>query len=196
MKGQGNTMKILCFGDSNTYGYDPRSFFGSRYPEEYRWVDLLARKLNCTAVNAGENGREIPSRELEYARFHQLLARHKPVDRLLIMLGTNDLLQGNAPETVARRMAVFLESVDLDRSRILLLAPPPLAPGEWVTDQRLIDASAALSLQYNTLCRRLGVAFADAGAWHIPLAFDGVHFTQEGHRAFAEALEDYLNKGE
>ena len=40
-------MKILCFGDSNTYGYDPRSYFGGQYPARHRWVDLLAQKLNC-----------------------------------------------------------------------------------------------------------------------------------------------------
>ena len=55
----GDRMKILCFGDSNTYGYDPRSFLGDRYPAEYRWVDILAKKLCCTAVNAGMTGREI-----------------------------------------------------------------------------------------------------------------------------------------
>ena len=39
-------MKVLCYRDSNTYGYDPRGFFGDRYPAECRWVDILARKLN------------------------------------------------------------------------------------------------------------------------------------------------------
>ena len=34
-------MRILCFGDSNTYGYHPRGFFGDRYGPEDRWVDLL-----------------------------------------------------------------------------------------------------------------------------------------------------------
>ena len=38
-------MQIVCFGDSNTYGYDPRSYLGSRYPADGRWVDLLAEKI-------------------------------------------------------------------------------------------------------------------------------------------------------
>ena len=38
-------MRMLCYGDSNTYGYDPRGFFGDRYPAECRWVDILAQKL-------------------------------------------------------------------------------------------------------------------------------------------------------
>ena len=34
-------MKILCIGDSNTYGYDPRSYIGSRYAEGIPWADRL-----------------------------------------------------------------------------------------------------------------------------------------------------------
>ena len=68
--------------------------------------------------------------------------------------------------------------------------------GEWVPNQALIDASVALSQEYKTLSERLGVAFADAGEWNIPLTFDGVHFTEEGHRIFAERLSNYLNKGD
>ena len=181
-------MKILCFGDSNTYGYDPRSFLGSRYPAQHRWVDLLAQKLNCQVINAGENGREIPSREGELQRFDLMLANQNPVDLLIIMLGGNDLLQGNPVDAVARRMETFLEHIDLERSKLLLIGPPPMQRGEWVPTQTLIDASAALNLAYKDLSRRLGVRFADAGEWNIPLTFDGVHFTEEGHKAFAEGL--------
>ena len=53
-------MKVLCFGDSNTYGYDPRSYFGGRYAADSRWVDLLARKTGWKVENLGEPGREIP----------------------------------------------------------------------------------------------------------------------------------------
>ena len=81
-------MRLLCFGDSNTYGYDPRSYFGGQYPAEHRWVDLLAKKLNCTAVNAGENGREIPRREGELQRFDLMLSNQKPLDLLIVMLGS------------------------------------------------------------------------------------------------------------
>ena len=95
-------MQIVCFGDSNTYGYDPRGFFGDRYDAEDRWVDLLAQKLNCTAVNAGENGREIPRREGELQRFDLMLSNQKPLDLLLVMLGGNDLLQGNSARTAAK----------------------------------------------------------------------------------------------
>ena len=181
-------MKILCFGDSNTYGYDPRSFFGSQYPAQHRWVDLLAQKLGCKVVNAGENGREIPRQEEELQRFDLMLTNQKPIDLLIIMLGGNDLLQGNSVEAVVNRMEAFLDHIDLEKSQILLIGPPPMQRGEWVPTQTLIDASVALNHEFKALSRHLGVGFADAEEWNIPLTFDGVHFTEEGHKAFAEWL--------
>ena len=36
-------MQVICFGDSNTYGYDPRSYLGGRYGPRDRWVDRRTR---------------------------------------------------------------------------------------------------------------------------------------------------------
>lgn len=185
-------MKILCFGDSNTYGYDPRSYFGSQYPSQHRWVDLLARKLGCDAVNAGENGREIPRREGELLRFDRMMTDQNPVDLLIIMLGGNDLLQGNGVNDVVKRMESFLQHIDLDQSKILLMGPPPMQLGEWVPTQSLINASKELNHAYKVLAQRLGVEFANAGEWDIPMTFDGVHFTEDGHKAFAEGLYNVI----
>ena len=173
-------MKVICYGDSNTWGYDPRGYFGGRYDEP--WPALLP----WTVQNLGENGREIP-------RFPEKFP--EDTDLLMIMLGTNDLLQGNRPETVTKRMEAFLTGLELDRSEILLIAPPPMQLGQWVPSQGLVDASRELTEQFRALSGCLGVRFADAGAWKIPLAFDGVHFTQEGHRAFAAGLIDFITKG-
>ena len=193
---KGAAMKILCYGDSNTYGYDPRSFWGDPYPTEHRWVDILARKLGCEAINAGQNGREIPRREGEFLHFDRMLAQQRPIDLLVIMLGTNDLLQGNSAQEVSERMESFLSRIDPDQSNILLICPPPMKLGEWVTSRALIDASIELSNEFKALSQRLGIRFADAGNWDISLAFDGVHFTEEGHSAFAEGLFHELHKGD
>ena len=76
-------MRILCFGDSNTYGYDPRGYSGERYPAEDRWVDIIAKKTPWEIINAGANGREIPRNP--YAL--RLLSQHDSVDLFLVMLG-------------------------------------------------------------------------------------------------------------
>ena len=176
-------MNIICFGDSNTYGYDPRSYFGGRYDADSRWVDILAEKTGWTIRNLGQNGREIPSS-----------APPLPADTdlLIVTLGTNDLLQGKSPEQTAGRLERFLSGISLERSKLLLIAPPPVALGEWVPSQQLIDDSRAFAGLCQALAERLGIRFADAGKWDIPLAYDGVHFTEQGHRAFAAGLLEEL----
>ena len=175
-------MKIICFGDSNTYGYDPRGYWGGRY--DHPWPEILSEMLGCIVENWGENGRMIPVNAQDYL---------VDADLLIVMLGTNDLLQGASPEAVCDRMEQFLHS--LDRERVLLLAPPTMKLGAWVPDQGLVDDSNSLSDHYQTMARRLDIRFVDA-MQGIPLAYDGVHLTEEGHRAFAERLIKHLHKGE
>lgn len=170
-------MNVICYGDSNTYGYDPRSYFGGRYDADCRWVDILAAKTGWTIRNEGMNGREIPPGSISVP---------ENTDLLVIMLGTNDLLQGYRVEKIAERMESFLTG--LPREKLLLIAPPPMKLGEWVPDQAKIEQSKQMVEAYRALAERLNIRFADAGRWNISLAYDGVHFTEAGHRAFAEGL--------
>ena len=180
-------MNVICYGDSNTYGYDPRSYFGDRYPADCRWADILADKTGWCVKNDGMNGREILSSTVSVG---------EDTDLLIVMLGTNDLLQGEKVSVVTNRMENFLNGLNMEKDRILLISPPPMQLGEWVTGKRLIHLSIELALRYQRLSDRLGIRFADAGKWNIDMAFDGVHFTEEGHKKFAEGLYHYLNKGE
>ena len=173
-------MNILCYGDSNTFGWDPRSFFGGRYDEP--WPELLS-KLSGFRVRADAAcGREIPKKAVAFP---------KDTELLILMLGTNDLLQGACAEEAALRMAHFL--TDIDVPEVLLIAPPPLCRGEWVPDEGLIARSRALAAEYGQLAESRGIRFLDAGDWGIPLAFDGVHFTEEGHRIFAKNVKEALS---
>ena len=187
-------MKIVCFGDSNTYGYDPRSYFGERLPREERWVDIMAEKLGYIVVNAGENGREIPVKEWELDEINRLLIQEHPVDLVVIMLGTNDILQGKSASAIANAMERFLRQVPIDPCNIVLIAPPFLQWGDWVTSLNLINISHQVTEAYRALSKTLGVQFVDAQEWKPQLAFDGVHLSQKGHAAFADGLANYLKK--
>ena len=176
-------MNIICFGDSNTYGYDPRGYFGGRYDADSRWVDILAEETGWTVRNMGQNGREIPSTAPNFPA---------DTDLLIVMLGTNDLLQGRSPEQAAVSLKRFLSGISLDRSKIFLIAPPPMKQGTWVLDQQFIDDSRTFARLCQTLAEQLGIRFADAGKWDFPLAYDGVHFTEQGHKAFAAGLLEEL----
>ena len=134
---------VFCFGDSNTYGYDPRCYFGGRYDADSRWVDILATETGWTVYNMGQNGQEIPS-----------VAPAFPADTdlLIVMLGTNDLLQGRSPEQAAERLEQFLSGVSLGRNKMLLIAPPPVTLGAWVPSAKLVDDSRTFA----RLCQILG----------------------------------------
>ena len=177
-------VRILCFGDSNTYGYDPRGFFGDRYGAKDRWVDLLSKQTGHECINAGTNGREIPRNP--YAL--RLLTEHAPVDIFLVMLGTNNLLQGTSAKEAAARMGTFLNSLLPHCKQFLLVVPPPMKRGAWVPLDALVTESIYLAEEYKLLAEKLNIRFVDTLHWNIELTFDGVHFTEAGHHTFAENL--------
>lgn len=176
-------MNIICFGDSNTYGYDPRSYLGGRYDADSRWADILVEETGWTVCNMGQNGREIPATAPDFPA---------DTDLLIVMLGINDLLQGRSPKHAIEKLERFLSGISLNRSKILLIAPPPVKRGAWVPSQQLIDDSHAFAQLCQALAELMGVHFANAGKWDILLAYDGVHFTEQGHRAFAAKLLEEL----
>ena len=181
-------VRILCFGDSNTYGYDPRGFFGDRYGAGDRWVDLLAKQTGHEIINAGANGREIPRNPYVLRSLNE----HVPVDILLVMLGTNDLLQGATANEATARMEAFLTSLLPHCKQVLLVVPPPMKRGAWVPTDALVAESIHLAEEYKFLAEKLNIPFVDTRQWNIDLTFDGVHFTEEGHHTFANHLIKYL----
>lgn len=187
-------MRILCFGDSNTYGYDPRSYFGEPYRES--WPDLLARETGHTVFNAGQNGREIPHTPWQYQQLEALLACYPSFDLMTVMLGGNDLLQN--PRFTAADVAARMEDFFMflcrrfPASSLLLIAPVPMQRGAWVNEERLLQESDALCDAYRELSARLGVHFADSRKWSVEKVFDGVHFSAQGHASFAKGLAKSL----
>ena len=179
---------IWCFGDSNTYGYDPCGYFGGRYAA--LWPDLLAEKTGFRVINDGRNGRMIPVREYELRQFCKDAERYG-ADALIVMLGTNDLLEGAKAGEAAARMAAFLAGCAVPQ--ILLVSPPSLQRGAWVPGDDLVEESRELARQYEALAERLGIRYADAGEWDVDLAFDGVHFTEAGHARFENGLAACLS---
>ena len=177
-------MRMLCFGDSNTYGYDPRGFFGDRYGAEDRWVDLLAKNTNHEILNGGLNGRTIPS---DCSGIN-----HDSVDIIFLMLGTNDLLQGATAQEVSEKMEDFLRLLLPVCKQVVLIVPPPMKRGAWVSSDNLVTESIRLGDFYQSLAQKMDIPFVDTRNWGIELCFDGVHFTEAGHRTFANRMAEMI----
>ena len=149
------------------------------------------------------NGRCIPHNPsqihfaLEQARGWRKV--NSPV-RLWIMLGTNDLLTepGFTARDIAFRMENFLELLLLQTGEeelpMSLIVPPPLEYGAWVNEERLYRESRKLEEAYKRTAEKLGISFVPTKEWEIPLVFDGVHFSEKGHKRFAEKILETVNK--
>ena len=184
--------RIACLGDSNTYGYDPASRFGSRYPPEIRWTGALKAR-GWLVFNRGMNGCTVPVCS-QFPTITEMIGSLGPLDAVTVMLGTNDLLQGGTARETAARMAQFLSAVreSMGKATLILIAPPPVTFGDWVRDQAVIRESEKLAAYYREIADDRSAVFADAGQWGAALSFDGVHFTPEGHGAFFRGLNQLL----
>lgn len=178
-------MKVLCYGDSNTYGYDPRGIFTDRYDEN--WCDLLAEKTGWEIINGGSNGRSLPGSNRWIDSY---LQKYESVDRVLILMGTNDILQGRLTERILVDMDALLEHLQTTWQEIdvVLLAPPPITFLDENFDAQLVEVIGG----YGHLAGKRKISFVDTRSWGLPMAFDGVHLSESGHQVFAEKLVAYF----
>jgi lysophospholipase L1-like esterase len=198
---------VVCFGDSNTHGFDPAS--GRRFARDVRWPGVVARELAGLAevVEEGLNGRttiwEDPFEAGRSGRPYLLpcLRSHAPVAVLVIMLGTNDLkaIHRLEPPQIAQGAGALvhvaresLAGPDGGPPAVLLVAPPPL--GEATAAAELWgfgaarEASRRLAPHYREAAAQAGAAFLDAGAIVEVDPADGVHLDAAGHAALGRAI--------
>lgn len=213
------TKTVLCFGDSNTWGHDPVG--GRRFPRGQRWSGRLAAALGqgWEVVEAGLGGRttvfEDPLADRCGAR-HLLpvLESAKPLQAVVLLLGTNDLKQrfGASSVEIADGAGVLVDKVlrsgcgpDGLAPRVLLLAPPALTEASLLAqrdpqahrDYLLqwgagIERSRDFARQYRRVADARGVAFLDAGAHARSSEVDGIHWEAEAHAALAAAVAGAL----
>ena len=196
--------RILCYGDSNTWGYDAEATIrigvSTRFPEDVRWTGVMQQLLGpeYRVLEEGLNGRttvfdEPGACDKNGNGFLEVALRTcSPFDLIILMLGTNDLLQGASAKEAASRMEAFLTPLLPHCNHILLIAPPPMQRGAWVPSDALTAASFQLAEEYQKLAHKRNIPFVDTRNWNIGLCFDGVHFTEEGHHTFSNCLMKYL----
>ena len=179
---------IICFGDSNTYGFDPRSFIGDRYEAENRWCDILSKKLKCRVLNLGLNGRCVPEGSTDF--LNKTIEENPDCGRIIIMLGTNDILKGQTPEETARKMKKLIEELRARTEARIILISPFKTNLDAELDERIIK----LSELYKSLADSCKCIFLEGSQLNIELCFDGVHMTEKANRDFAEILSEFLEK--
>ena len=206
--------RILCFGDSLTWGADPES--DNRL--EARWPLVLQSVLGdgYTVIEEGQGGRSIATDDLPEGEKNGLryilpcLESHSPLDLVIVMLGTNDCKRkfGYSTQDIAWEMELFLEKVLThrhfkagDRYKVLLMAPPPINAGirhSWLGDVFGYDEgrkkSEALAGWFRQIAERYGCLFLDARAHAASSEADGIHLDAENQRRLGLAVADFIRR--
>lgn len=200
---------ILCYGDSNTWGY-----FGNdltRFPYEVRWTGRLERQLGegfrvieeglCSRTIAVEDEVQPYRSGLRYLK--PCLMSQLPLEWVILMLGTNDtkcryhLSVGEialSMEEMLKEMQSFFYWCG-SGTKILLIAPAPLQgdmEADFEMDETSVQKSRDLCKAFSKIAAKYGIEFLDAGAYVTGYQADGCHLSEEGHRQLAEAVYQKL----
>ena len=199
---------VLCYGDSNTYGHDP--YTGGRYPYGKRWTTLLGQMLGepYEVIPEGLNGRttayDRPGAAWKNGANSLIacLGTHKPVDYVILMLGTNDCNTelGLSADDIADGMEKLVKTVKDETPALqgyvpeIIVAAPAAIQGDYKNSpfaDKLTPESVQKSVDigplYRKIAERNGARFADATCG-IEVSPDCEHLSEEGHRQMAELL--------
>ncbi len=196
---------VLCYGDSNTWGYSPID--GTRYPRDVRWPGVLRGELGdgFLVVEEGLNGRttvwDDPIEGYKNGREYLIpcLETHKPIDLAIILLGTNDLKVRFSVSAfdIANGAGVLVDVVQKSATgpggttpRVLLLAPPPVARltdfAEMFEGAR--EKSERFAAHYRRVAQERGCVFLDTSKVIVSSDLDGIHFEPGEHQKLGRAV--------
>ncbi len=197
--------EVLCFGDSNTWGYNPTD--KSRYPREVRWTGVLQRELGAGyhVIEEGQNARttvwdDPVSGDKNGLRYlSPCIESHKPLDLVIILLGVNDLKQRFAVTAydVAQSAGRLVEAVRKSDTgpagrapAVLLVSPPPLGRLTELAEmfQGGPEKSRLLAARFAERARLHACPVFDAGTVVKSSDIDGVHWAPEHHAKLGAAL--------
>ncbi len=203
-------IKILCYGDSNTWGQIPLGL--GRYPADVRWTGLLQQKLGekFEVIEEGLSGRntrfDYPEGEgkngLEYLL--PCLETQNPIDVVIVFLGTNNLKENlnQTPAQIAdsiRQLILIMKDKAWNQQKtapkILLISPAIVDETVLTTQLEYRGAkakSAALAAEYMKIATAENCPLLDLALLVQPSKKDGLHFEPEAHQVVAEAIFQQL----
>ena len=197
--------RILCYGDSNTWGYNPVT--QERFDKHERWTGPLSQALgsNYDVIEEGLNGRttvwDDPIEGYKNGREYLIpcLESHKPLDLVIIFLGVNDLKKrfSLSAYDIAEGARVLVQTVQKSNAgirnnapQVLLLAPPPI--GKLTAFAEMFEGAEAKSRKFAEHYARVAVEsgchFLDTSTLIVSSDLDGIHFEQREHAKLGQGV--------
>ncbi len=198
---------ILCYGDSNTYGFIPNSN-GLRYDEQNRWTGVLQFELgnNYEIIEEGACDRngfvDNPKGMLYSAQKHFpiIVSELKNIDILILALGTNDLqFQYNIDYSVIENKLKNLILIAQRKVDNIILIPPVILEENILDgffkiqfDKTSIAKSKKVGQIYNKLGKLFNCKIFDINTFSKPSNADGLHYDNNTHKLIGKNLSVFI----
>lgn len=200
---------IVCFGDSNTWGYDAENL--KRFPKNERWTGILAKLLGnkFEVVEEGLSGRTSVVDDPLFEGLNGFnyigpcLMSHSPIELVIIMLGTNDtkerfnLTSHNIAQGIARiteKARTIKAGVDGGFPKVMVIAPPPIGKGYLGTDiaksmgKDCDEKSRELEIHLKELLKLQDVELIETSGIISMNNIDYMHLDRKGHLHLANLV--------
>ena len=208
--------RILCLGDSNTWGYIPSTHY-RKYPASKRWTGILQEKLgkDYEIIEEGLISRTIrssderPGKENRQLNTYlkQCYYSHDPLDYVVIYIGTNELKYkfNNSPNNILEMFKWLVDELNsykpqgsTKQPQLIFILPSPIDESTDYAKERFEDASKKLirlKILLKDYFAKKNILFIDC-LDESHLGDDGVHLNEKGHRVLADeiySMKIYLN---
>ncbi|MGI6778927.1 MAG: SGNH/GDSL hydrolase family protein [Acetivibrionales bacterium] len=200
---------ILCYGDSNTWGYNART--KERFSPDVRWTGILAKELGTgyRVIEEGLNGRttvwDDPIEGYKNGKEYLIpcLESHRPLDLVIIMLGTNDLKKrfSLSAYDIASGAGVLAEIAMKSNTgyggnppRVLLISPILVGDiektefAEMFDNKTSVERSKKFFENYKRIADELGCEFMNAAEFALPSPVDAIHLDPPEHEKLGKAV--------
>ena len=198
--------KILCYGDSNTFGYNPVD--NSRFDEHTRWTALLQKNLGSdfeiieegmcdrTGIANNDKGFDFSAQR----HFPKIITKIKDIDLLILAIGTNDLqfkydLTIHQFENGLEKLIVIAKN---NVQRIILIPPVILNDNilegsfNFQFNSTSISKSKKVGKIYRKLSNLYCLDYFDLNEFVKPSNTDGLHYDSKGHNIISTKLSEYI----
>lgn len=200
--------KILCYGDSNTFGFNPSN--AKRYPNDIRWTGVLQKILgnDYLIINQGCNNRtgfvDNLSGFEQSAQLHfpELMKNIKAIDILILALGTNDIqfFYKLTELEIEKGINTLVEEFRKYNKNSEIIIVPPVKIDKTILngyfscqfDETSIEKSIKYHYVYKSCSDKLNCSYFDFNTFVFPCDIDGLHYSEKSHGIIAQNLADFI----
>lgn len=198
--------KIICYGDSNTFGYNPID--NSRFDENIRWTSILKNNLSgdYEVINEGMCDRtgfaDNPKGELFSSQKHfpKLINENEKFDILILWVGTNDLqFQYDIDFNVVEEGLKKLIDLAKEKAEKIIIIPPVILDERILKgffsfqfDEKSVSKSKEIGKIFKQIAKDYNCLWFDVNEIIKPSDFDGLHYDESAHMLIGDKITEFV----